>query len=568
MSMVDSETGDSRSNGTSISFTSDEADKFIENRKYSDWSKDELIDEIKKLKKRKKYGIVWEEKKEKVVEDCKKRLPVLKEITEKALYSGLNSVMNVLIEGDNYHALSVLNYIYPSAIDVIIIDPPYNIGKGDFVYNDKIIDENDSYRHSKWLSFMDLRLRLSKNLLSERGVILISIDETEFAQLKLLCDDIFGVANFIGTFVWRKKAGAGADSKLLFTQHEYILFYSKNISNLDHFYQPLTEEQKKEYKNPDNDPRGLWAPTDLTAPSSDTDNSRFYEIVSPSTQKKWLRRWSYTRDNMESLIKNNLVWFGKDGNAMPKRKRFLSNKMGLVPRSIIDFTLTSESKKDLEKIFGKESRLFDYPKPVKLIKHFIGITSKKSSIILDFFAGSGTTGQAVVELNEEDGGERRFVLCTNNENSICTDVCYPRLSKVMENYKGKFNSPRFRNSFSLKYYRTDFVDATETDTNKKELVDRSTEMLCLKENCFNLEFENKDFRVYSGENDKLLSIIYDDDGINGCKTVLKDLNKKTVIYIFSLDDSNKEEEFTDIAGIIEIRPIPASILNVYRRLFR
>jgi adenine-specific DNA-methyltransferase len=138
----------------------------------------------------------------------------------------------------------------------------------------------------------------------------------------------------------------------------------------------------------------------------------------------------------------------------------------------------------------------------------------------------------------------------------------------MENYKGKFNSPRFRNSFSLKYYRTDFVDATETDTNKKELVDRSTEMLCLKENCFNLEFENKDFRVYSGENDKLLSIIYDDDGINGCKTVLKDLNKKTVIYIFSLDDSNKEEEFTDIAGIIEIRPIPASILNVYRRLFR
>lgn len=539
-----------------------------DNKKFSDWSKEELIDEIKKLKKRKKYGIVWEAKKEKVVEDCQKRFPILKEIRGNSLSPEQNSIINVLIEGDNYHALSVLNYIYPRAIDVIIIDPPYNIGKGDFVYNDKRIDENDSYRHSKWLSFMDSRLKLSKNLLSERGVILISIDETEFAQLKLLCDDIFGSTNFIGTFVWRKKAGAGADSKLLFTQHEYILFYSKNISNLDPFYQPLTEEQKKEYKNPDNDPRGLWAPTDLTAPSSDTDNSRLYEIVSPSTGKKWMKRWSYTRDNMESLIKKDLVWFGKDGNAMPKRKRFLSDKKGLVPRSIIDFTLTSDSKKDLEKIFGKESRLFDYPKPVKLIKHLIGITSKKSSIILDFFAGSGTTGQAVMELNEEDGGERRFVLCTNNENNICTDVCYPRLLKVMDNYKENFNSPRFKNLFSLKYYRTDFVDATETDANKKKLVDRSTEMLCLKENCFNLEFEGKEFRIYSGKTEKLLCIIYDDDGIDECKTKLTSLNRKAVIYIFSLDDSNKEEEFADIADIIEIRPIPASILNVYRRLFR
>lgn len=566
--MGDSNTEESLSSEVSISFTSDEADRFIDNRKYYGWSREELIEEIKKLKKRKKYGIVWEEKKEMVVEDCKKRLPVLKEITERALSSGLNSVMNVLIEGDNYHALSVLNYIYPSAIDVIIIDPPYNIGKGDFVYNDKKIDEHDSYRHSKWLSFMDLRLRLSKDLLSERGVILISIDETEFAQLKLLCDDIFGSMNFIGTFVWRKKAGAGADSKLLFTQHEYILFYSKNISNLDHFYQPLTEEQKKEYKNPDNDPRGLWAPTDLTAPSSDTDNSRLYEIVSPSTQKKWLRRWSYTRDNMESLIKDNLVWFGKDGNSMPKRKRFLSQKIGLVPRSIIDFTLTSDGKKDLEQIFGKERRLFDYPKPVKLIKHFIGITSKKSSIILDFFAGSGTTGQAVMELNEEDGGKRKFVLCTNNENNICTDVCYPRLKKVIDASNDKLDRSGYKSKFSLKYYLTDFVDATDTDLNKKELVDRSTEMLCIKENCFNLEFKGREFIVYSDENGKLLSIIYDDEGIQECKGKLKEFSKRTIVYIFSLDNSNKEEEFTDIADIIEIRPIPASILNVYRRLFR
>ena len=566
--MATLETEESLSNEPSAPSTSYEEKKVIDTEGYSKWSKEELIEEIRKLKRRKKYGIVWEEKREDVVEDCKKKLPVLKEIEDKSLFFGQSDLVNVLIEGDNYHALSVLNYTHQNAIDLIIIDPPYNIGKGDFVYNDKIIDENDSYRHSKWLSFMNVRLRLSKNLLSEKGVILISIDETEFAQLKLLCDDIFGDKNFIGAFVWRKKAGAGADSKLLFTQHEYILFYSKNISNIDRFYQPLSEEQKKEYKNPDNDPRGLWAPTDLTAPSSDTDDSRLYEIVSPITGRRWLRRWSYTLENMEGLISNNLVWFGKDGNSMPKRKRFLSDKIGLVPRSIIDFTLTADGKKDLEKIFGRESRLFNYPKPVKLIKHLIGIASKGDSLILDFFAGSGTTGQAVMELNREDGGERRFVLCTNNENNICTDVCYPRLVKVMYNYKEITDSPTFRNAISLKYYSTDFVDATETDANKKKLVDRSTEMLCLKENCFNLEFEGKEFRIYSGETERLLSIIYDDDGIDGCKIKLRDLNRKAVIYIFSLDDSNKEEDFADIADLIEIRPIPASIMNVYRRLFR
>ena len=453
-------------------------------------------------------------------------------------------------------------------ISKIIIDPPYNIGKGDFVYNDKIVDEDDSYRHSKWLSFMSARLKLSKDLLSERGVILISIDENEFAQLKLLCDEIFGDNNYIGTFIWRKKAGAGSDSNLIFTQHEYVLFYSKNKSNLDHFYQPLTEIQKEEYKNYDNDPRGLWAPTDLTAPSSDTDDSRLYEVQSPLTGKKWLKRWSYTKANMDKLISDNLVWFGKNGNAIPKRKRFLSEKLGLVPRSIIDFTLTSDGKKDLEKIFGKDSRVFDYPKPVDLIKHFIGIVSSKDSIILDFFAGSGTTGQAVMDLNSEDRGKRKFILCTNNENNICTDVCYPRIKKVMRNYLDKYKAVNSDEQLSLIYYQTDFVDADETDLNKKKLVDRSTEMLCLKENCFNLESQGKYFRIYSGEDDKLLAIIYDDDGIEDCKVKLKDFSKNSIVYIFSLDDSNKEEEFTDIVNLIEIKPIPASILNVYRRLFR
>jgi len=534
---------------------------------YSNWTKEELIRELEKFKKQKKYGIVWEDKPEQVALLCKEKLPVLTEEKDKEIITDEEKPMNILIEGDNYHALSVLNYTHKGKIDVIYIDPPYNTGNDDFMYNDKIIDKEDSYRHSKWLSFMEKRLRLARNLLSNKGVFFISIDNNELAQLKLLCDEIFREENLIGIFVWRKKAGAGADSKLLFSQHEYILFYSKEIRNLDRFFEPLNEKQKAEYKNPDNDQRGLWAPTDLTAPSSDTDDSRLYEIISPSG-KRWLRRWSYTKENMEKLIEQNLVWFGKDGNGMPKRKRFLSEKQGLVPRSLIDFVLTSDGKKDFENIFGSNNRLFEYPKPKILIKHLIRIPSKKDSIILDFFAGSGTTGQAVLELNKEDNGNRKFILCTNNENNICTDVCYPRIEKVINGYTNLKGEKVEGLGGNLKYFKTDFVDSQPTDKNKRKLVDKSTEMLCLKEDCFDFVLEGNHFKIFKNNEGKYLGIIYDDDEIEPFKKEAKKLKKKFVVYVFSLDESAREEEFEDIADLVELKPIPAVILNVYKRIFK
>ncbi len=533
---------------------------------YSGWSMPELIKEIRKLKKRKKYGIVWENKPEQVAELCKEKLPVLEEDKGKEVKGDEKKPVNILIEGDNYHALSVLNYTHKGKIDVIYIDPPYNTGNGEgFKYNDKRVDKEDAYRHSKWLSFMEKRLRLAKNIMSRRGVIFISIDNNEFTQLKMLCDDIFN-GNFIGCFVWRKKAGAGADSKLIFSQHEYILFYAKNIKNLDRFFQPLTEKQKKEYKNPDSDARGDWAPTDLSAPSSDTDDSRLYEVVCP-TGKKWLRRWSYTKANMQKLIEQNLVWFGKDGNSMPKRKRFLSEKQGLVPRSWIDFVLTSDGKRDFENIFGKDNKLFEYPKPVLLMKHFIKIASSKKSIILDFFAGTGTTGQAVLELNREDNSSRKFILCTNNENNISTEACYPRVKKAITGYTNLKEEIVMGLGSSLKYFKTDFVDAEPTDINKKKIVDKSTEMLCLKEDCFDEVKKEKEYRIFRNKG-KYLGIIYDDEGIEPFKKELKKLNKRVIVYIFSLDESAREEEFEVMADLVELKPIPAVILNVYKRLFK
>jgi len=473
-----------------------------------------------------------------------------------------------LIEGDNYHALSVLNYTHAGKVDVIYIDPPYNTGNKDFIFNDRYVDREDAYRHSKWLSFMEKRLKLAKSLLKDTGVIFISIDDNEVAQLKMLMDhsDLFGETNNIGIFVWRKKVGAGADSKLLFTQHEYILFYGRNKNKLDNFFEPLTEKQLKEYKNPDNDPRGLWAPTDLTAPSSDTDDTRLYEIISP-TGKKWLRRWSYTKENMQKLIKDNLVWFGKDGNSMPKRKRFLSEKKGLVPRSWIDFVLTQDGKRDFENIFGQNNRLFEYPKPVGLIKHLIRITTTKNSLILDFMAGTGTTGQAVLELNKEDGGNRQFILCTNNENNICTDVCYPRIKKVIEGYKNLKGEQVEGLGGNLKYFRTDFVDAEPSDKNKIKLTHQATEMLCVKEGTFEKVLDNERFKIFKNS-DHYTGIIWDQTAIPEFKEAIKDVRGKFSVYVFSLVDETFDDEFVDIKQKVKLSPIPEAILRVYRRIFK
>jgi len=340
---------------------------------------------------------------------------------------------NIFIEGENLEVLKVLQKSYFGKIKMIYIDPPYNTGNDTFVYPDKFSETKEEYLnrigdkdetgfmtreglfrknskdsghyHSNWLSMMYPRLFLARNLLRDDGIIFVSIDDNEVHNLRLLMNEIFGEENFIGAFTWRKKAGAGADSKLFFRQHEYILLYSKNIINISALYQPLTDEQLKEYKNPDNDSRGNWAPTDLCR-AGDNDPRRIYEVVSPSG-KKFTKCWSYTEENFKKLITENLIWWGKELDKEPKRKRFLKDKEGLTPRSWIDFVLTSEGGKDLENI---EFDLFDFPKPKNLIKHFLTIASKNSDIILDFFAGSCTTAHAVLDLNKEDGGNRKFIL--------------------------------------------------------------------------------------------------------------------------------------------------------------
>ncbi|MEM4182134.1 MAG: site-specific DNA-methyltransferase, partial [Candidatus Pacearchaeota archaeon] len=519
--------------------------------------------ELEKFEKQKKYGIVWEDKPEQVALMCKEKLPILTEIKDKEIKTDKNKPTNILIEGDNYHALSVLNYTHKGKIDVIYIDPPYNTGNEGFMYNDKIVDKEDAYRHSKWLSFMEKRLRLARNLLSDKGVIFISIDDNEVAQLKLLCDEIFGEENFVDLIVWQKKSSPkGVPPKnMMVNVHEYIAVYQKT----KFFSFNGQPRELRGFKNPDNDPRGPWRNTNIK--STTKNKNEAFTIIDPKTGNKFTDTWAYSKKELERLIRDNYIIFPKSNNGQVRKKEFFYEfKNQNIPLmsfwGVFDNQKNTEMLKDM---FG--DLVFLNPKPLNLIIFLLKSVSKPNSLILDFFAGSGTTGHAVLELNKEDGGNRKFILVTNNENNICTDVCYPRIEKVIKGYTNLKGEKVEGLGGNLKYFKTDFVDAKPTDKNKKKLVDESTEMLCLKEDCFDFVLKGHNFKIFKNNEDKYLGIIYDDDGIEPFKKEAKKLKKKFVVYVFSLDDSAREEEFEDLENV-ELKPIPAVILNVYKRIFR
>ena len=470
-----------------------------------------------------------------------------------------------------------MNYTHKGKIDVIYIDPPYNLGK-EFVYNDKLVDKEDNYKHSKWLSFMKKRLNLAKKLLSKKGVIFISIDDNEQYQLGLLCNEIFGEENFVANIIWQKKYSPQNDAKYFSDMHDFILVYAKKknkngekngwIRNLI----PRTDEMNARYKNPDNDPRGLWKSADLSVKRVTEKDT--YEIETPSGKKILPpkgRSWVTSKEKVQEWIKDNRIWFGKTGNNVPSLKIFLSEvQQGLVPTTWWERKFAGdnqEAKQELKAILNDQELVFDTPKPVKLIKRILQVASLKNSIILDFMAGSGTTGHAVLELNKEDGGNRNFILCTNNENKICNDVCYPRLKKTIKGYKNSKGEKIEGLGGNLKYFKTSFVDSEPTDQNKKIMVEQSTEMLCLKENCFEMVKKGRQFKIFKNNDGRYLGIIYYYDGIDLFKKEAQKLDKKINTYVFSLTDGVDESEFDNIRSLVTLKPIPSAILNVYRRIF-
>jgi len=558
----------------------------LKNNKYDSWSKEELVREIAALKKQKTYGLVWdrdktkesfdlfinwdaEKAKEEFGSESKDKFPVLAEVKNKEIRTKKAAPVNLLIEGDNYHSLAVLNFTHKNSVDLIYIDPPYNTGNNDFRYNDKFVDKEDGYKHSKWLSFMSKRLALAKNLLKKTGVIFISIDDNEHAQIKLLCDGLFGETNFVANIIWEKKFSPQNDAKWFSDNHDYILVYAKDKDAWRPHLLPRTETSNARYSNSDNDPRGPWTSGDLTVKSYTPNYD--YPITTPSKRAVNPTRgrcWFTSKEKMQELIKDNRIWFGKSGGNVPRLKIFLSEaKEGIVPMTIWkhgEAGHNQEARQELKNILPDS--LFDNPKPTKLIKRILKVASNKDSTILDFFAGSGTTGHAVLEMNKEDGGERNFILCTNNENNICTDVCYPRIIRVIKGYTTPKREKMEGMSGNLRYYKTDFVEADPTDKNKRKLVDKCTEMLCIKENAFEQVKEGARFKIFKNNNIHL-GIIFDDEYIEDFIKLAQKIDGQFNVYVFSHDDSVPTREFKTLKNRVTLCPIPETILRVYRKVF-
>lgn len=533
----------------------------------------------------KKYGLVWdaEREPEQVVLDCEHNLPVLKRVKGKEIREpkegGLED--NILIEGDNYHALTVLNYTHQGKIDVIYIDPPYNTGNRDFKYNDRFVEKEDGFRHSKWLNFMEKRLNLAKELLKETGVIFISIDDNEFCQLKLLSDKIFGENNFIGEFVWKNKLGGGNDSRILVNEHEYILCYSKNISTAQKFTEPNVDNGKYLHEDEYVKTRGKYAVEALYRSSIQYSESLFYGIQSPDgamiwpndsdkSSKKHIWRWS--KATFERKLLEGRVEFKntKNGWRVFSKQYFLEDDDGnprvLSARSIIDFIGNRQGTELLKKIFNNE-KIFNNPKPIELIKYLLEIYQDKQSVVLDFMAGSGTTGHAVLELNKEDGGNRKFILCTNNENKICEEVTYPRLQKVIKGYKKNGDGEKVEGlGGNLQYFKTDLVKQTKNkDQVRLVLTYKCTEMLCVKENIFNPEIEKEDYKIFSSNtSDRFLCVHYNlfDESLADFLKEVKKLKGEKKIYMFSMDEEVDKKLFKGVENFV-IEVIPQKILDVY-----
>ena len=336
---------------------------------------------------------------------------------------------NMIIHGDNLLALKSLLPQYEGRVDCIYIDPPYNTGEEKWVYNDNVNDPKirawlgkvvgkegeDLSRHDKWLCMMYPRLKLLWQLLADDGAIFISIDDHEQASLKLICDEIFGEQNFIDTVVWEKRYSPQNAAKWLSESHEFVLLYAKGKSQWHPNLLQRSEEMNARYQNPDNDTRGVWKPTDATAQAGHGTAEQFYVFHANGNDYKLPkgRCWVYRETVMEQMMKENRVWFGEDGTSRPALKRFLSDvKQGMVCKTIWGYKEVGHSqdaKKEILSIFPDEIP-FDTPKPSKLIERVVELATDKDSIVLDSFAGSGTTAQAVLNENKKDGGNRHFIL--------------------------------------------------------------------------------------------------------------------------------------------------------------
>ena len=550
-----------------------------------------LKEEIELLKKkqtyeikRQKYGLNWIDVPEAFEKDSENKIPVLEEVKEKSIKNNDGKPTHILIEGDNYHALQCLNYTHKGKVDVIYIDPPYNTGN-EFVYKDaryldkypdgSLVDTNHPLKHSYWLSFMEKRLKLAKNLLSKKGVIFISIDDNEQANLKLLCDSIFGEKNY-ESIIWKKKGGAGNTEKILGCLTEYILcFFNEKKSGIFNF-QKLDRSYK--YK----DDIGFYNLEGIEKTNSGTyaRPTMLFDIIDPVSGKHFRpsvgMRWTVGESSVAGMIKENKLYFDYKKNKVYriKRENDYEQSKNVYYNLFDDCGSLSYAKDELEKLnFDREK--FDTPKPTLLLNRILTIASNSSSTILDFFAGSGTTLHATMKLNEEDGGNRQCILVQLNENNICEEVTYERNRRVMQGYtnsKGE-QIPGLGNS--LKYYKTAFIGQNNcknaNDDDRTELAKKAGCLLSLGENTLDEIFSTEYYQLFTGSKEATAVYFTDDyEKFDEFKEKVAELApkfKKTFVYIFAWSSADDfAYEFEDIPNI-QIKAIPLPILEIYKSIY-
>ncbi|MFH2116688.1 MAG: site-specific DNA-methyltransferase [Bacillota bacterium] len=486
----------------------------------------------------KNYGLVFEQHTEDMDRILSENLPILVENKKNRVINS-DKNHNYIMKGDNLASLNLLLKTHKQQINVIYIDPPYNRGKNDFIYDDTFIGEDDTFRHSKWLSFMEKRLKQAKDLLTDDGVIFVSIDDNEFAQLKLLLDSIFDEANFIGCLP-RVTKKSGKSTVSFSKNHDYVLIYVKEKSNIFSMKEHVDEgfrytdsfvNERGPYKlNQTLDYNTLGYVNSLDFPIVINGNTyypgQFSEseyLQRKSDNPKDGFRWRWSKELVKFGMKNDWIVVNENTGRLYTKTYLKATIKKQNGNYEIDYFKRTKPMSTLELIENKYSNdnarkeldsfkledKFDYPKPSSLIKRLLETYYDDNAIVLDFFAGSGTTSQAVLELNEEDGGNRTFILCTNNQNNICDNITYPRVKLLIQKYKS-----------NLREFRIDFINVKN-----KMYLEYANELL---EHIKDLiEFK---YSFTSNNNDKY-KIILDDDELNEFMKDIKVLENIEKIFI-------------------------------------
>lgn len=484
---------------------------------------------------------------------------------------------NKIIHGDNLEVLKALLPEYEGKIKCIYIDPPYNTGNENWVYNDNVNspkirkwlgqvvgkEAEDLTRHDKWLCMMYPRLKLLQKLLAEDGAIFISIDDNEQANLKLICDEIFGANNFVAQVIWERAYAPVNLKKHFSTSHDYILCYAKKLENLVCNGLPRTNEANNRYQNPDNDPRGVWTSSDLSV--GPAVQSNIYEITTPSGRIVLPPNgysWRLDKQKFSEYLQDNKIWFGENGDNVPRIKRFLFDvKQGITPMTIWKYTEVGHSQdatKELKNIFDGKA-VFDYPKSVDLIKRCFELYSDKDSIILDSFAGSGTTAHAVLNLNKQDGGNRKFILVEMED--YAESITAERVKRVINGYGEGKNAVEGTGGDFARFELGEPIFAEDGNLNEKIGNERIREYIWYSEtHAPYVPPENADSKYFLGDyNDTAYYFYYDPQAVTTLTyEFLSTIAHKVGQYVIFADNCVLSDTFQAAHHII-FKKIPRDI---------